>query len=217
MKVVPEHFPQGLGFRVQVTSAQATVEDLMVALDSAWRRHPFTRVRRPGHKDCRGCDACCAERAPLTNLDCRNLMLYLELRDLDTLVKRYLTVEVRGPVVDITLRRRRDGRCVFLDRQSRLCRVYSARPFVCRTFFCCPAAPSFWALRQAIVNQGEDELVRWWWSSSRRVHSSHHPQLRKKDWPPTLFARKTSYHQLRLRDLSPRSLWSAIYSGGGAS
>ncbi|ACX52885.1 protein of unknown function UPF0153 [Ammonifex degensii KC4] len=217
VEVQPVSFSNGLGLAVQVRSEGATVEDFIVALDSAWQRYPFTRVRRPGAKNCLGCDACCGERAPLTSVDCFVLMRHLGLPTLDAFLSRYATVEVRGPVVDITLRRLRDGRCVFLDRERLACKVYAARPFVCRTFFCCPATPQFWEVREAILNRGEDELVRWWLASSRRVDRSWKPRVREEDWPPTPFAGKKSYEEVRLKEVLSKKLWRSVFKGGVVS
>ncbi|MEW6446498.1 MAG: YkgJ family cysteine cluster protein [Bacillota bacterium] len=198
------------GYDVAVYSKSATVQDYLDALNRAFASLPLTRLRRPEEPACHGCDRCCAERAPLTVIDCLNLSLATETRTLGDFLTHYSNVAVAGPVVDITLRRLEDGYCVFLDRQTRTCRVYPVRPFVCQTFFCCPAAPRALALREAITNKGEDELVRRWLRTRRVVHYAEMPRVRSRDWPRTPFTEKWDYKAVSIRSVVSRQLWREL-------
>lgn len=210
VKVSLWHCRSAWGYDVTVHSKAATVEDYLDALDQAFASLPLTRLRRPEEPACHGCDRCCAERAPLTIMDCLSLSVATETRTLNDFLIHYTKVAVTGPVVDITLRRLEDGYCVFLDRKARTCRVYPVRPFVCRTFFCCPATSRALALREAIVNKGEDELVRRWLRTRRVVHYAEMPRVRSRDWPKTPFAEKWDYSAVKLRSVVSRSLWREL-------
>lgn len=210
VKVSLWHSGTAQGYDVTVYSKAATVQNYLDALDRAFTSLPLTRFRRPEEPTCHGCDRCCAERAPLTIIDCLNLSLAIEIRTLSDFLIHYSKVAVTGPVVDITLRRLEDGYCVFLDREARTCKVYPVRPFVCRTFFCCPATPRALALREAIVNKGEDELVRRWLRTRRVVHYAEMPRVRSRDWPKTPFTERWDWSAVRLRSVVSRSLWREL-------
>lgn len=210
VKVSLWHSGATQGYDVTVYSKTATVQDYLDALNRAFESLPLTRTRRPEEPACHGCDRCCAERAPLTIIDCLNLSLAIETRTLSDFLFHYSNIAVTGPVVDITLRRLEDGYCVFLNREARTCRVYPVRPFVCQTFFCCPATPRSLALREAIVNKGEDELVRRWLRTRRVVHYAEMPRVRARDWPKTPFTDKWDYNAVRLRTVVSRRLWREL-------
>jgi len=265
------------GYDLIVRDDGATVQDYLNAFDAAIAHLPLARTRRRGVQECFGCGRCCAERAPLTLIDCLHLReavgqgigegkkrkpgnkvgkgisgnaerreagrkigtgtgkrMGVETgrttgaagdreagggtgeedpegrRSWKAFFDRCTTVTVRGPVVDIVLKRDEDGRCIFLDRQTKLCRVYRARPFVCRTFICSPAARRALALREAVVNKGEDELVRLWFTAGMVIHQTDNPRPDPRDWPPTPFADKTRYSEVRLKDVLPGKVWRNV-------
>ncbi|MEW6423252.1 MAG: YkgJ family cysteine cluster protein [Bacillota bacterium] len=273
--VLTRNFRGVPGYDLVIRDPGATVQDYLDALNAAIARLPLRRNRRRGTQDCAGCDRCCAERAPLTIVDCLRLREALEkategksvkgtgkeagrgagkwawtgggtggkpgggkaersgreagiktggeggrepAREIgekcpeswDAFFDRYTTVTVQGPVVDIVLKRNEDGRCIFLDRRTKLCRVYSARPFVCQTFICSPAARRALELREALVNKGEDELVRLWLTTGMVIHQAHHPRPDPRDWPPTPFAGKTRYGEVLLREVLPGRIWQKL-------
>lgn len=239
------------GYDLVIHDPSATVQDYLDALNAAIARLPLARTRRRGARDCFGCEHCCAERAPLTVIDCLRLREAVEKRaggetegdagrrdelnigevagavtvdrkeDRDAgaenpegwhaFFDRYTTVTVQGPVVDIVLKRNEDdGRCIFLDRRTKLCRVYSARPFVCQTFICSPASRRALELREAMVNKGEDELVRLWLTAGMVIHRAHNPRSDPRDWPSTPFAGKTRYSEVLLREILTDQLWKKM-------
>ena len=85
--------------------------------------------------DCSKCPAyCCSyQDIELKERDISRLMKHLEL-DRETFMRRFTK---SGDVLPV-LRHHRDdvfdSVCVFLDRQTRRCTVYEARPNVCRTY-----------------------------------------------------------------------------------
>lgn len=211
VRVVPRRFGAAQGYDLVITEKKATIQDYLNALNRAFAGMALTRVRSPEKKECRGCDRCCAERAPLTIIDSFRLSWVTGCASLSDFLSRYGYVAVTGPVVDITLRRLEDGYCIFLDRQTRTCRVYPVRPFVCQTFFCCPATPRALAVREAIVNSGEDELVRRWLKTRRVVHYADRPRVDPRDWPRTPFTGKWRYDAVRLRTVLSARLWRELY------
>ncbi|MEW6183730.1 MAG: YkgJ family cysteine cluster protein [Bacillota bacterium] len=192
----------------------ATVQDYLDAVNAAFQSLKLSRQRNPGPSECFGCDRCCAERAPLTIIDCFVLSAVMEVKTLGGFISRYTTVSVRGPVVDITLRLLEDGRCIFLDRRNRTCRVYPVRPFVCQTFICAPAPERVMALREAVTNRGEDELVRQWLRTRRVVHYAESPGVDERDWPQTPFCGKWRYDLVPLREVVPKRLWRELLAKG---
>lgn len=190
------------GYDLAVTSAQASVQDYLAALEEAVRRLPLTRTRNPAAARCLGCTACCAERIPLTVVDYHQLTRRTSL----DLLPRIAALRHHGPSVDVMLRRTPGGRCLFLDVQTGLCRVYRVRPFVCRTYICCPVSRRAAELREAVTNAGEDELVRLWLAKEPSP-----PGVSRADWPPGAFTAKWSYREVNLRDCVSASLWRRLY------
>ncbi|MEW6540552.1 MAG: YkgJ family cysteine cluster protein [Bacillota bacterium] len=181
---------------------------------------PLDRGRAPGRGACTGCDRCCAERLPLTWIDCLNLKAAVAPEaGLADFLAAYAHVLVNGPAVDIILAAGADGSCCLLDRQNRTCRAYHARPLVCRTFICCPSTARARRLRAVLTNRGEDELVRQWLLDARRsrqpplIHEGSSPRPRLGDWPPTPFAGCSSYREVTLKAVCPPGLWRALTAG----
>ncbi|MGQ9824679.1 MAG: YkgJ family cysteine cluster protein, partial [Desulfotomaculales bacterium] len=175
-------FPGGRGYDLAVWDPGASVQDYLEALTGAIAALPLTRLS--GKKQhCFGCDRCCAERAPLTSVDCLLLTEATGERNPGAFLQKYTVVSVDGPVVDIVLKLTGDGRCVFLDRKTKLCRVYAARPLVCRTYICSPASRRALTLRSAVVNRGEDELVRLWFKAGMVVHQARRPRPERPGCP----------------------------------
>lgn len=236
ISVFTRNFLGAPGYDLVIRDARASVQDYLDAFNAAIAVLPLERTRlvAPG-QNCAGCERCCAERAPLTIIDCLLLSQALgkPLRmppgklfrkvtgekgpgGWDAFFDRFTTVMVAGPVVDIALKRREDGRCIFLDRKTKLCCVYEARPFVCQTFICSPAARRALALREAVVNKGEDELVRLWLATKMVIHQASDPCPDPQDWPPTPFAGKTHYREVLLKDVLPAKLWRKLFAGSVA-
>jgi Fe-S-cluster containining protein len=89
----------------------------------------------PSPYDCTKCPAyCCSyDQIEVKELDVRRLVKHLEI-DRETFLRRYTKDGDELPI----LRHRKDkyfgSVCVFLDRKTRRCTVYEARPNVCRTY-----------------------------------------------------------------------------------
>ncbi|MGI6648573.1 MAG: YkgJ family cysteine cluster protein [Bacillota bacterium] len=214
-----------LGFDVRINSDQATVEDYRRALNEWIDHKKWDRLRNPSVINCAGCNCCCQERIPLTIIDIINLKQANEpgVEADNTIVggvQKWGYVWAKGPVVDITLRRMISGTCTFLDPSTSLCRIYAHRPFVCQTYICCPSSQRAQSLREAIVNIGEDELVRLWLQeliqsevdiqNSPPVNQGKEVCLSLKDWSATPFTGAESWSKVKLRDLCTDHLWEAL-------
>lgn len=203
------------GYDLFVADPEATVGDYLSALNRAIEELPLDRGRAR-RRACKGCDRCCAERLPLTVIDAQVLRRATGAPTLSAFLALYGHVLVEGRAVDITLARREDGRCCFLDPATRTCRLYAARPLVCQTFICCPQTKRARRLREALVNKGEDELVRQWLEEAAAagrepvIHEGYNPRVRAADWPPTPFAGRRGYDEIPLRDVCPPGVWREL-------
>ena len=198
-----------LAMDVRILAEEATVEDFLTALDQ------FAAAQLA---DCRGCDGCCHERAPLIAADiprlagllapsaapahmvCSNLAL--------------LTVNADG-AADITMRRQADGACSSLQRTEKFCCIWQARPFVCRSHFCTPRSPRFSDLRESIVNRGENELTRLLLAEEAAgaaplPEGALAARLNPADYAISPISGKLSYASLKIRDCVDDDLWQRL-------
>ncbi|WP_066635028.1 YkgJ family cysteine cluster protein [Desulfolucanica intricata] len=219
VKVMTKKFNGQTGYDLEITDERATVQDYLNALNEAIIRASLFRSRTKVRK-CEGCDLCCAERVPLTWIDICRLREIMKHRSatIQKVLDKYGYIVVDGPVVDIMLRRSQDNRCSLLDRSKGLCTIYHIRPLVCQTFICCPLSRRAERLREAVVNKGEDELVRMWLLEARAehkkplIHEGYRPRPELRDWPPTPFAGCTNYNEVYLKSLCSKSLWTELYN-----
>ena len=135
-------------YDVQVLADDATVGEYMDALDE------FQAVTLA---DCYGCDGCCHERVPLTWAD---YFLAGQPGSLADWLSGVGALDFWGEAVDLTLRRKENGACHLLDEDAKCCSAHQVRTFTCRTHCCLPKTDRAEALRAAVINAGEDELVR---------------------------------------------------------
>lgn len=230
LRIVAEEFEnRGLGYTVSLSGdmggeaeecLDVSVQDYLDAVNEAILSLDLFRSRGKEKKLCYGCDVCCGERMPLTAIDLRVLAQSPIVRGklevdfeaapeeaLVKMVKRFCRIYVKGRTVDITLRLEEDGKCPFLNRQAGTCTVYNYRPFVCQAYICCPVSTEALELCQAIVNSGEDELVRLWLSYAHETSmelwydEADVPAVNIEDWQPGPFTGKDSYHQVMLKDI----------------
>lgn len=149
------------------------------------------------------------ERAPKDGLPGKRVL---------QVIRRYGWVTVWGRAVDITLRRHDDGTCVFLDTAKGLCLNYGQRPLVCRTYFCCPTTKRARLLREAIVNRGQDELVRLILQETGAdkfpVNEADAPDLRPADWPRNAFTGRRDYSEVLLKEVLSPKLWPKVFLFG---
>lgn len=237
LKIVPEDFENGgPGYRAVLTgeegSGEVSVQDYLDALNDAIIALDLFRARGTENRECKGCDTCCGERMPLTAIDLINLAKSPIIREifkekggsgeeiLIKMIKRFCHIYVSGRAVDITLRLGADGKCPFLNRQSGTCSLYDFRPFVCQTYICCPASQEALELREAVVNAGEDELVRIWLNYAREAgiflwyDAADAPEVDLKDWTPGSFTGKEAYHQILLKEVLSPDLLAKLHRTG---
>lgn len=125
-------FPDlGLGYDIEILAKDATAGDYIAALD-AWQAQYLAQ--------CKGCDGCCRERAPLTLPD---FYPYQALFPQASDVFSWLTwcgqvVKLPNGAVDILLKREKSGACTFLVEDEKICREHAVRSLVCHTHICLP-------------------------------------------------------------------------------
>lgn len=193
------------GYDIQVVDQEATVNDYLEAL-AAFCYETLA--------DCRGCDGCCHERAPMTAIDAEWLVALLPAGKphypYHAVVSAFgqCSVGLDG-AVDIILDRYR-GACVFLHPSGKFCRIHSRRPFVCRSHFCLPHSERAESLRGAIVNAGEDSLVRLLLEEESRGAPPILSGVQARDYPLNATWEKHSYAKVRLKEICDPTLWQEL-------
>jgi Fe-S-cluster containining protein len=209
-----------IGYDLEILNSQATIQDYLDGLNRYIEAGEFTRGRSTV-KECAGCDGCCAERIPLTNIDIFRLRQIpgVSGNNLTEILSYCAQIDLEPPLVDILLKRDEAGTCIFLYKDAKRCKNYVHRPLVCQTFICCPTTERAQALRSLIVNSGEDELVRLWLMESflnekLLTHNNMLTKLKWTDWEENLFTGKVNYDQILIKDLCSEKLWLELSSRG---
>ncbi|MDD2510567.1 MAG: YkgJ family cysteine cluster protein [Syntrophomonas sp.] len=206
--------PEVQAYEIKIRNPNLSLQDLLNEINEFFDRAKLSRMWPGNKKDCSGCGICCYEPLPLTAIDVENIIRAKELDFKD--VFRYLWLKAQGNVVDITLRRRKNQSCVFLNSRSNICSIYSYRPFACQTYICCPGPPAMDKLRSQVINQGMDELVRqgmcyfYQRGLSLPLKQGKQYKLRMEDWKPNAFTGKKSYSQLLLKDIVSSDLMKVL-------
>ena len=186
-----------------------TVQDYLDAVNDFIVSAPLDRLWGKRGDSCRGCDYCCHEPLPVTSIDVLNLIT--ATKKSFTEVFSYLWVEVRGELVDITLRRDKKQSCCFLSPQG-TCTIYSHRPLVCQTYICFVTTPEMEDIRGILVNSGMDDLIRRAIIDFAQIgrtipiNKGVKPKISLKDWPPNIYSGKNSYRQIELSQVLPARL-----------
>ncbi|MCL2496819.1 MAG: hypothetical protein FWF04_05325, partial [Clostridiales bacterium] len=104
-----------LGHDIRIRDKEATVGDVLEALTAFAHQHLY---------ECRGCDGCCYERAPLASPDISILAALTPTSPNPTqaVCRAFadITIDQAG-IVDITLKRGEDGACIFLNKEGKYC------------------------------------------------------------------------------------------------
>ena len=239
------------GYDVQILEESSTVQDYLEEMN---------RFQEERVAPCGGCTNCCWERVPLTAAD---VAVYLTaawedskaknsgrraaapgpadqgiaLETVTEFLRRYGRVRADRGVVDITLRQEANGACCFLDQERRRCGRWPLRSLVCQTYVCLPQSRRAAALRQQIVNEGENELIRLYAgeAAERGKNPWAEGQTAQVDWkayrgrgftPPALkasladggegkgafshFCGIQSYREIRIKDVVTKELWQLL-------
>ena len=202
-----------LGCDIRVCDPSATVADLLDALDDFAAEHLA---------DCKGCDGCCQERAPILSPDIPALAALLPQPvpwPSHAVAESFGMFQVKDGVSDIILRRDPDGVCARLDRGERCCSIWPNRPFVCRSHFCLPRSDKLELLRQDITNLGLNEFTRLLLaeeaSGSPPLDGTYLCELlNADDYEPGVFSGKTDYHDILLKDCVDPDLWQELNCSG---
>ncbi len=204
-----EFTPGQYGYDLEAGDGSATLGDYVEALDA---------FQEATMADCRGCDACCYERIPLTIADFAIARPWVAERlqtteDAVTLT-HWLTAmaDIRlleNGAIDIILKRQADYGCHFLNRDKQECAVHPYRPLVCRTHCCLPKSEAAIALRSDIINAGEDELCRQLLALPEHPWQQLLTGCRREDYPASGFsqAAATDWRQIPLKTISDDTHW----------
>ncbi|MCR4442741.1 MAG: YkgJ family cysteine cluster protein [Peptococcaceae bacterium] len=217
VEVVPYRKNGIKGLDIRVCDEGASVDDYCAALGDYILTADFDRLRAR-KSSCEGCDVCCRERMPLTSVDV--LTMHKKLApalDFAELLRRFTYIAVSGRSVDIVLARDYEGDCIFLDKKKKRCLHYQQRLLVCRTYICTACSPRAAKLREAVVNTGEDELVRLWIAAGgteAAIHEADAPDVQAADWPENAWTGKAEFSDILLVDMVTPELWTELCGKG---
>ncbi len=201
------------GYDLRIKNKNLNVQDLLTELNDFIGSGRVERVWPGDRSSCCACDLCCYEPLPVTSIDVENICRAKNIEFMEAF--KYLWVEVQGNVVDITLRRARGGRCIFLTR-DKTCSIYQYRPFACQAYICCSTTEKTEELKSQIVNQGMDELVRKAISEFKAlgldlpVNKGKKTAVNITDWSENCFTGKKNYSEVLLKDLLSPDLMKVL-------
>jgi Fe-S-cluster containining protein len=197
------------GYDVQILETDATVKDYLDSLN---------QFQEDKVAPCLGCSGCCWERAPLTAPDIFQFGNHLFAgRSTDQPIRRFLEayglVYAEEGVVDIIIRRDSDNACIFLDKVQQCCKQHSIRSFVCQSYICLPTSQRAAALREQIVNAGENELIRLY-SLEFSGETPHIDEGKGAvEWSAYIgkgFTNKTAFDQVLIREVVDEALFQRL-------
>lgn len=94
--------------------------DLAKAIHDAEMANPDLQVKNLFKGDCRGCGQCCSRFLPMSSFDIKRIH--------DHVTEHGIEQRPEASEADLM--------CPYLDIESKECRIYSARPDVCRGYRC---------------------------------------------------------------------------------
>lgn len=198
-------FGPQMAYDLEVLQPEATVGDYLAGLEDFQARTLA---------DCKGCDGCCHERAPLTIADWQLSSHSGPLAEgLADWLLEWAELGFWGPAIDLTLRRAENGSCQFLDEKQKCCKIHPQRGFTCRSHCCLPKTERAEALRAAIINAGEDELVRQLLSLPQPPWADRLAKCSLADYAANAFSHlpAADWAQAKLQDLAGPELWAKIF------
>lgn len=199
------------GYDVRVTAEDATAGDYLAALEDFQAKTLAA---------CKGCDGCCHERAPLTLADFYYSEYYQNGgREIAAWLSGVADLQFFGAAADLAIRRTADGACQFLDAAAKCCARHQYRTFTCRSHCCLPKSERAEELRAAIINAGEDELLRRLLAELAETGAADFQpgearlaKVNAADYAPNGFSRLPGecWHEARLAELTDAALWREL-------
>lgn len=185
----------GFAYDVRLLDENATVGDYIRLLDEF-----LDEKVAP----CLGCDLCCSQRIPLTLPD---IYTYAdrERNSIAAFLKEKAEVRYNGKAVDIKLAQRKDGSCIFLDRENQKCSDHIHRSLTCHTYICLPQTPRAREMREELINKGEDALVAALYDLDLLEGKE-----RGENYPVNSHWQNKSFDEILLRDVLSPSVYAAL-------
>lgn len=212
--VIPLLFGEKLGYDLVVAHSRASVNDYLYALNQMIEQSSLSCYRKNALPVCEGCGICCVDTVPLTRIDMLNLQKYLGVdhESLQQFINRGGYIQPGWQWVEYTLRKREDGLCIFLDRESRLCSIHFARPLACRLYIRCRATRRADKVREYVVKMAKNDMVsQWLIQDAERERTSAFLEGYRPRPKPNAFSDKKNYRQVLLKDLLPVEVWKQVY------
>lgn len=202
-----------LGCDIAVYDDTTSLADFLFAMDAFAEQYIA---------DCRGCDGCCKERAPLIAADIAALgtLLPENTFPVHAVCRAFAEIDVRrNGSVDIYFRRLQNGACNLLNQKEKICQEHACRAFVCRSHFCLPRSEAISRLREEVVNMGENELTRLLLAEELNGALPITPKpllemINPADYPPNEQSGKKTYADIILREVLSEGLWQQIKKEG---
>lgn len=219
VRLLPYNMENKKGIDIVITNEMATVEDYLDELEKYIETCPLDRLRA-NVSTCVGCEVCCQERMPLTNIDKYNLAAVFNLDGSEAdFYNKYTKTIIKGRNIDIVFANGEEGKCILLDSKNKLCTRYKKRPFVCRTYICCPVSERAERLRQELVNSGEDALVAEWIEKMQKgevfiYELGEEADIRPEDWKGNGWTGKDSFAKVYIKEVISEKLWEEIFERG---
>ena len=189
---------EGFAYDVEILEENATVGQYIEALDA------FLDAKVA---PCLGCDNCCYQRIPLTLPD---LYAYggREKARVAAFLQDRVQIEKKGRALDLYLRRDAAEACTFLDRQQQRCLDHPHRSLVCHTYICLPQTARANALREFLINDGEDAAfgALFHWGLLEDFNACRESYPIKPAW------QGKTHQEVLLKDVLPAKLWETLTS-----
>ncbi len=188
---------QGLGLDLSIIDENATVEDLVLAMQAASDDANLQKELRcfpekQPNGTCFGCTYCCQRFGIyLSRIDVVRLAHAEEVTQEEFMA--YCTSYEPWKLDRVRLANP-DLYCLREDGQG--CGKYDARPLVCRLYICCPHTAEAKALIGEVNRLAEEDLVNW---RTGKMDESNP------------FSGKFTYEQIPLRDCLSPELWQLLF------
>lgn len=185
----------GFAYDVRLLEEDATAEEYILLLDAF-----LDEKVAP----CLGCDLCCSQRIPLTLPDIYTYAGF-DRENIADFIKEKTEIRRSGRVLDISLGRRADGSCIFLDRENHRCLDHPHRSLVCHSYICLPQTERARNLREELINRGEDALASYLLRSGLADNGGH-----DGDYPLDACWEGHNFSSVLLREVLSPSVFEAL-------
>lgn len=159
VRFVPKTIQGRTGLDLQLESADATVQDLLTAVQPWCDDDRIHKQYLPGaYGSCAGCAVNCCRQCFVVP----DLISFHRLARATGRTAEQFTAECFDPdLLTQGLPRLKSGPCLFWRESDGLCTVYASRTLICRLYLCTPLTDSASQVVYGVVQAGMGAFVRW--------------------------------------------------------